>query len=94
MPKMTLYEFAEEINQDLQIVYCCGMISSKKFLAEFKNSIIKGHKARGRQPDVGFGETPEDALANYTSIIKGKTLIFNPDHSSTYEVQVPDILTF
>jgi hypothetical protein len=72
---MTLYEFADAIMKDLQIMRYNDAPASEKFCANFVNCAVKESSALRHV--FGRGPTPEDAVRDYSTLISGQILIFN-----------------
>lgn len=81
---MDIYEFADMIEKSLVIT---RRPADKKFYCEFKNVSIKNDQGYFESM-AGVGETPENALCDYISNIRGKKMIIG----EKTEIKVPEIL--
>ena len=85
---MTITEYADAINRQLEIRYYPNQ--NHRFSALFEGGEIGGGGVLTTM--YGNGQTPDEALQNYAADIKGKTLIFGAMTDKRMEFRVPGSL--
>jgi hypothetical protein len=82
---MNIYEFADKINKELIITRYAQQ--DGRFVADFEYGEIKD---RGMLASLhGEGQSPLEALNDYTAQISGKTLVFDAYSDDRCEHLVP-----
>jgi hypothetical protein len=88
---MNIYDFADIIDKDIIIRRYSNQDNG--FMAEFENAETKNNKSSCvLEGSYGNGESPEEAIIDYSKKIQGRVLVFDSMGKDRQEYVVPNCL--